>query len=135
MVSILLVEDHVILANSLVAFLNRHDDLHVAAVAHTGADAVAQLPQLAVQLVLVDISLPDISGIDLVGIIVASYPKLPCLMLSGFSERIYVNRALTEGARGYVLKGNPEGLIEAVLSVLAGRIFLSKDLDSSDAQW
>jgi DNA-binding NarL/FixJ family response regulator len=128
MPALLLVEDHANLADILVRFLRRQESLDVCAVVHSGEAALERLPHLAVDLVLVDVSLPGMSGIDLVAAIRIQQPDLPCLVLSGHSEPAYVHGALESGARGYVAKGNPRTLLEAVQRVLDGETFLDPDL-------
>jgi DNA-binding NarL/FixJ family response regulator len=81
-----------------------------------------------VDLVLVDVSLPNMSGIELVAMIRQQMPQLRCLMLSGHNELEYVRRALAAGAWGYVTKGNPRVLLEAIQDVLAGETYLSEEL-------
>ena len=128
MPTILMVEDHAPLAQILTRFLREKGNMEVVAVARTGKEALAQLPELAVDIVLVDVSLPAMSGIDLVGILSEEYPDLPCMMLSGHRRHTYVKRALDAGARGYVTKDNVSAILEGVRSVLKGEIYLSDDV-------
>jgi DNA-binding NarL/FixJ family response regulator len=108
--------------------LSRFGDTTVAALVSTAEAALEQLPCLAVDLALVDVSLPAMSGIELVSAIHQAYPDLRCIMLSGHHEHDYVRRALAVGAQGYVLKENPLDLIEAVRAVSSGATFLSAEL-------
>ncbi len=128
MTALLIVEDNTTFANTMVHFLNRIGELTVAALAPTAEAALEQLPQLTVDLVLVDVSLPAMSGIELVAAIRRQHPDLRCIMLSGHHERDYVRRALAAGAQGYVLKENPLDLLEAVRTVMAGETYLSMEL-------
>lgn len=128
MPTILMVEDHAPLAQILIRFLREKGNMEVVAVARTGKEALAQLPELTVDIVLVDVSLPAMSGIDLVGILSETYPDLPCMMLSGHRRHTYVKRALDAGARGYVTKDNVSAILEGVRSVLKGEIYLSDDV-------
>lgn len=128
MVSLFLVEDHEILSYTLARFLSSQETLTVVATVPTAEAALEQLPHLVVDLVLVDVSLPAMNGIELVAHLQEHFFHLPCLMLSGHREPAYVRRALAAGARGYVLKGNPDTLLDAVPRVLAGEIYLSKEL-------
>lgn len=128
MTALLIVEDNATFAHTMIQFLNRLDGFTVAALASTAEDALAQLPQLAVDLALVDVSLPGTSGIELVATIGREYPHIRCIMLSGHHEYGYVRRALAAGAQGYVLKENPLDLIAAVEAVMAGETFLSAEL-------
>lgn len=128
MSAILLVEDNAILASTLVRFLSRQDNLTAVKVASSAEAALEQFPQAAVDLVLVDVSLPGMNGIDLVARLHEQYPALHCVMLSGHNEASYVGRALAAGAKGYVVKSDPVAILEAVQSVLGGKTYLSKEL-------
>lgn len=128
MTTLLIVEDNATFAKTLIHFLSQFDGFTVAGRAATAEDALDQLPQLPVDLALVDVSLPGTSGIELLAAIRQEYPKLRCIMLSGHHDRVYVQRALAAGAQGYVLKENPLDLLEAVRAVLAGETYLSARL-------
>jgi len=128
--SILLVEDHQIFAKALLRVLSTNKDLDVVAIADTAEQALEQLPDLKVDLVLADISLPKMSGIDLVGKVREKYPGLPCAVLSGHNSLQYVRRALDAGARGYMVKENPGGILEGIKRVLNGELYISKEVES-----
>lgn len=130
MTALLIVDDNATFAGTLMHFLGRVNGFTVAGLAASGEEALAQLPQLTVDLALVDVSLPSISGIDLVVAIRQNYPALRCVMLSGHHELAYVRQALAAGAQGYVLKEKPLDLIEAIRTVMAGETFLSAELRS-----
>jgi DNA-binding NarL/FixJ family response regulator len=68
------------------------------------------------------------NGIELVAKLRHQAPELPCLMLSGHREHEYVQRALDAGAKGYVMKSEPEAILPAIKQVLAGEIYLSQAL-------
>ena len=96
--------------------------------ARTAEEALEQLPEITVDLAIVDVSLPGTNGIELVAAIRAQYSSLRCIVLSGHHEHVYVRRALAAGAQGYVLKEHPLDLIAAVRAVLAGETYLSAEL-------
>jgi DNA-binding NarL/FixJ family response regulator len=129
--SILLVEDHKVFANALLRVLRSNKDLDVVAVADSAEKALEQLPGLKVDLVLADISLPKMSGIDLVETLHAKYPELPCAVLSGHNTQHYVQSALDAGARGYMVKENPVGILEGIRRVLNGELYISKEVEST----
>jgi DNA-binding NarL/FixJ family response regulator len=83
---------------------------------------------MKVDLVLIDVSLPTMNGIQLAGMIHDQYPNLQCLMLSGHLTPFYVKRSLEAGARGYVLKDDIPGVLEGVERVLEGEIYVSSAL-------
>lgn len=126
--NIYIVEDHPLVQRILSEVLKRLLKMHVAGMATSGQEALNQLPIQWVDLVLVDVSLPDMDGIDLVKQLHRQRPSLPCVMLSAHQEISYVQRALAAGARGYIAKGNPLELKDAIGQVLEGVIYLSEPL-------
>jgi DNA-binding NarL/FixJ family response regulator len=128
MPNLLIVEDNAILADTLVKFLRNPGQMTVVAVVPSAEAALALLPKLTVDLVLVDVALPGMNGIDLVAILREQYPKLPCLMLSGHKEAHYIQRALAAGARGYVVKDNAVTLLAAVQRILSADTSPDKDV-------
>jgi DNA-binding NarL/FixJ family response regulator len=133
MISLLLVEDHPVFAEALVHVLQEKEDLEVAKVVDTAEKALLALPDLAIDLALVDVSLPRMSGIELVGELNRIYPEIPCLMISGHMSSNYVRRSLEAGARGYAIKDSAAGIVEAIRSVLMGEIYVSKEIHSYDS--
>jgi DNA-binding NarL/FixJ family response regulator len=125
---LLLVEDNAILASMLVRFLSSQGNLSVAAVALSAEAALEELSHTHVDLVLIDVALPGINGIELVAILSQQYPDLKCLMLSGHAGADYVGLALAAGAKGYVVKSDPYAILDAVHDVLEGKAYLSKEL-------
>ena len=128
MCSILLVEDHKIMADALVRVLNKKGNFKIADVAESAEEALERLPNLQVDLALVDVVLPHTSGIELVSKIREQYPELPCLMISSWNAEQYVKRSLVAGARGYVLKDDVHEVIDGIRHVLKGGTYLSKQI-------
>jgi DNA-binding NarL/FixJ family response regulator len=87
-------------------------------------DGASPLPDL----VLVDISLPGMSGVDLLTELRRRYPDLPCLIVSAHSHPSYAQQVLDRGARGYVAKEEATAIIEAIKLVLKGEIYLSEGI-------
>jgi DNA-binding NarL/FixJ family response regulator len=79
-------------------------------------------------LVLVDLLMPEMSGLELLNQLNDSYPGLPCLVLSGHGEGFYIRQALKAGARGYILKGNPPEIGLAIETIRRGGTYLNPDL-------
>lgn len=102
--------------------------MEVASVVNSAEQAIAQIPDLNVDLVLVDVSLPGRSGLSLVLVLHQKYPDLPCIMLSGHLSSQYVRRALDVGARGYLIKDHPDAILEGIQHVLDGKIYVSAEL-------
>lgn len=128
--SILLVEDHPGFAKALMSMLAQNPSLQIVAIAESGEAAQTYLRQTKVDLVLVDYSLPDTSGVSLVESLVAEYPDLVCAMLSGHLSLQHARRALNVGARGYMIKDNPLGILAGIPRILKGEIYLSDELRS-----
>jgi len=136
MASILIVEDHHQVAELLARLLHRRSDHSVIGVAASAEEALERLDHLSddrgggqlPDLALIDVSLPEMNGIELLQALHSSFPELPCLMLSGHKENHYVQRSLAAGARGYVTKEQPGSLLEGVRQVLAGQIFVAEEL-------
>jgi DNA-binding NarL/FixJ family response regulator len=121
--SVLVVEDHAIFTSALLRLLQK-GNIEVKDVATTAEQAIEKLANLQVDLVLVDISLPHMSGLDLVAELHKQRPELPCMVLSGHIASHYVRRSLASGARGYVVKDNVEGIFEGIRRVLQGEIYI-----------
>ena len=128
MPSILLVEDHAIFAQALLRMLRDRGHLDVIAVARSAEEALERIPNLEVDLVLVDVSLPKRSGISLVIALHAKYPDLPCVMLSGHLSTHYARRSIEAGARGYLIKDDGAGILKGIQHILDGEVYVSKEL-------
>ena len=128
MSSILIVEDHAILGKALVRLLTEKANQRVVAVVGSAEEAIERLPDLDVDLAMVDVSLPKMNGIQLVAYLHEHYPELPCLVITGHLIPFYLERSLEAGARGYVLKDDVAGILEGVQSVLEGGTYISKAL-------
>lgn len=126
--SILLVEDHAGFANALHQMLSHNPKFQIVAVADSGETALEYLRQSKVDLVLIDYSLPDMSGINLLQALQQDYPDLPCAILSGHLSAQYARRALEAGARGYLIKDNPLGVLSGLPRILKGEIYVSEEL-------
>ncbi len=135
---IFIVEDHLYMREMLRQYLAADPRFDVCGAAATGEEALETLISAdaaeadpaagAADLMLVDMSLPGMSGADVVRALLERRPALRCLMYSGHSERRYVEQALSAGAHGYVLKGDPDELAEAIERVLSGETYFSGPL-------
>ena len=126
MTSILLVEDHEIFARVLQRVLIERGHLDVVAVAQSAEEALEMIAGLEVDLVLVDVSLPNRSGISLVLSLQQQYPELPCVMLSGHVSQHYARNSLAAGARGYLVKDHADEILTGIKRVLQGEIYVSE---------
>ena len=128
MTSILLVEDHAIYAGVLLRLLQERGHLEIVAVARSAEEALEKIPELELDLVLVDVSLPQRSGISLVIALHSKYPDLPCVMLSGHVSQHYARSSLAAGARGYLVKDHVHEILEGIQRVLQGEIYVSEEV-------
>jgi DNA-binding NarL/FixJ family response regulator len=126
--SIFLVEDHAGFANALNNMLSQNQDLKIVAVAETAEEALEQLRGLKVDLVLIDFSLPDMTGLNLLERLHHEHPDLRCAILSGHLLPQHARRALDVGGRGYLIKDNPLEILEGIQSILRGDYYVSEEL-------
>lgn len=125
-VRILLADDHTILRKGLRLLLEREPDFHVIAEAANGREAVERALQHTPEVVLMDIAMPLLNGIEATKRISVESPRTAVIILSVHSDEAYILRALKAGARGYLLKDSAEqDLIQAVRVVAAGKAFFS----------
>ena len=130
MYKILIVDDHPVLANGLKTLLEEYKMSSNADIAISGKDCNKKLEATEYDLILLDINLPDTSGIDLCETIHKNYPSTKILALTSFSEFTCVNNMMTNGASGYVLKNAmPEEIIKGIETVMSGEIFLCHEVD------
>ncbi|SDV46572.1 response regulator [Chitinasiproducens palmae] len=129
MTTLLLVDDHAIIRQGVAQLLSDRKAIDQAVEAASGAEALAMLEQTRCDMVMLDISLPDISGIDVLQRIKRHWPQLPVLIFSMYHEEQYGVRALKSGAAGYLSKAASTGeMLAAVRQVLSGRKYVSQSL-------
>jgi DNA-binding NarL/FixJ family response regulator len=123
---ILLVDDHVVVRDGLRALLETSQDFEVVGVASNGREAIEEANRLYPDVVVMDIAMPDLGGVEATRRITEKVPQCHVLILSMFVSAEHVFRALQAGARGYVLKESAGGeLVEAIRTVRAGHRYLS----------
>lgn len=128
-VRILIVDDHPMIRDGITAHLASQPDLQVCGEADSEDQGVELVRQLCPDLTLVDVGLKSGNGIELVKRVRATNPTAKILVVSGFQESLYAERALRAGAMGYLFKQEShEKLIEAIRTVLAGSRFVSAAL-------
>lgn len=126
MIRIVLADDHAVMRGGLRLLLEQQKDFHVLAEASDGREAVALAEALKPDVVVMDITMPNLNGIEAARQIVAKQPHIAVVVLSMHSDEGYVLRALKAGARGYLLKESAEAdLLLAVRSVSDGKAFFS----------
>jgi len=126
---IIIVDDHPIVRQGLTELINSEDDLLVCGQAEDAHEAMKNIKKLNPDLAVVDISLKETSGMELIKDIKAQYPHMPVLALSMHDELLYAERALRAGAAGYVMKQEAtENVIAAIRKVLTGQLYISEKM-------
>jgi two-component system response regulator NreC len=128
-IRILLADDHTVMRRGLRLLLESQPDFNVVAEAADGREAIAQAEAVEPDVAVVDIAMPNLSGIEAAQRMNTAVPHTAVVILSMHSDEGYVLRALKAGAKGYLLKDSAEGdLIEAIRAVHQGRTFFSAEI-------
>jgi DNA-binding NarL/FixJ family response regulator len=128
---ILLIEDHRMMREGLRQLISQEPDLQVCCEAADAQQALACIAKGKPDLALLDISLPDKNGLELLKDIRALDPDLPVLVVSMHDENLYAARILRAGGRGYIMKHEGgEKLMQAIRQVLAGQVYVSGQMSS-----
>jgi two-component system, NarL family, response regulator NreC len=128
-IRILLADDHNIMRGGLRLLLERHPEFKVVSEASDGRQTVEQSELMKPDIVVLDIAMPNLNGIEAAQRISATLPQTAIIILSMHSDEGYVLRALKAGARGYLLKDSAENdLIEAIRAVSQGKAFFSPEI-------
>ena len=131
----LIVDDHPITRAGLVQLINHQPDLEVCGEADTASKALSGLTVCNPDIAVIEIALPDKSGLELIKDMTALRPRLPILVMSRHDESLYAERALRAGARGYVTKRESgEKLMGAIRRVGSGNIYLSESMSDQILQ-
>jgi DNA-binding NarL/FixJ family response regulator len=130
-IRLLVVDDHPIVREGLAHLLDREQDMRAEWQASSIKDALNVCRSCAPNMAVVDLSLGDGSGLDLIKLMRASQPSMPILVMSMHDESLYADRALRAGARGYVMKHvAPKHIVAAIRQVREGHIYLSDRMRS-----
>jgi DNA-binding NarL/FixJ family response regulator len=125
-VSVMLADDHAVVRDGLRALLEGGNDLQVVGVAGNGREAVAEALRLRPDIVIMDIAMPELDGVEATRRIVEKSPETRVLILSMYLSAEHIYRALQAGAQGYVLKESAgEEVVDAIRALRAGKRYLS----------
>lgn len=126
MIRIGIVDDHVIVRTGLRQYLSEHVDFRVNGEAANGREAIELVQSTEIDVLLLDVSMPEQGGVEALARIKAKAPGLPVLILSGFPESLYALPLMRQGASGYLNKDcDPEEIAKAIRLVALGRKYVS----------
>jgi two-component system invasion response regulator UvrY len=129
MIKVIVVDDHPVVRRGLKQIIEDEPDMKVAGEAKNAGECFSLVRKMECSLVLLDISLPDKNGFDVLKQLRYEHPKLPVLILSIYQEDQYAVRFIKAGASGYLMKeGAPEELVKAIRKVHAGGKYVSASL-------
>jgi DNA-binding NarL/FixJ family response regulator len=132
MIRVLLVDDHNLVREGLKQIISARSDMAVAAEAANGDEALSLVKAREFDVAVLDMSMPGLSGLDLIKRLKLERPKLRMLVLSMHGEKQYAARALKAGASGYLTKDSaPEQLVAAILKISAGGVHISETAAAS----
>ncbi|HET6566522.1 MAG TPA: response regulator transcription factor [Rhodothermales bacterium] len=130
-IRVMLVDDHPAIREGIAAAIRSKLDLEVCSETGMADEALDMIKRVDPDVAVVDISLGDVHGLDLVYNIRTQFPKVQVLVFSMYDENVYAERALRAGAAGYLMKSEPlQGLVDAIRTVMRGEVYLSRDLAS-----
>ncbi len=129
MIRVLLVDDHAVVRTGFRLLLQSHAEVSVAGEADSGEAACRRYVELDPDVVVMDLAMPGMGGLEALKRIRAHHPQARVLALSAHDDLVHARRALTEGALGFLSKRSaPEALFEAVATVASGRRYLDADM-------
>lgn len=124
-IKVMLVDDHAVVRMGFRLLLDGTPDVRVVAEAESGEDAIRKLQEVKPDIVVLDLSMPGIGGLEALSRILAREPAIRVLVLTAHEDAMHARRVLKAGARGYLSKRSaPEAMIHAIHQVMQGRTFL-----------
>lgn len=131
-IKLMIVDDHVMIREGLKQLLSLEDDIEIVAEASSGLECLELLEKHDVDVILMDIKMPGINGIEATRLVCSKYPHVKVIMLTIYKDDEYVTNAIQAGAKGYVLKkvGRDE-LINVIHNIMADQAFLDASVTAS----
>ncbi len=128
-VRIYIVEDQQIIIDGLCALLSTESSIVMTGFTQKGQEALERIPEIDPDVLILDIQMPGMDGLEVLEKLMKDRPEQKVLMLTGFDETSLIRKAFALGARGYILKNIPkEGLVEAIHTVASGRRYLDDEV-------
>lgn len=132
MIKVIIVEDQALVRGAISALLDFEENINVVAQAENGALAIPLIEQFTPDIVLTDIEMPEVSGIELVEKIAVEHPKIKTMIMTTFSRCGYIKRSIRAGVSAFILKEAPtEYLVEAINKVIQGKKVIDPELAMS----
>lgn len=129
-IKVVVIDDHKMVVEGLRKLIDESQSAVVCDVAYTGSDALAVIGRCSPNVVLLDINLPDASGLDLCKEIKSLFPDLKIVALTSYSDYSVVKRMMANGASGYVIKNAmPDEIILSIETVFNNQLFLCEEID------
>ena len=129
-VRIMIADDHAMVRDGLKLILEAEDDLAVVGMAEDGRDAIVRAATLRPDIIVMDIAMPQMNGIEATGTIRRSVPEARVIILSMHQTREHIHRAMQAGAQGYILKESAgTEVVKAVRAVMKGHRYFGNGLD------
>jgi len=132
-IKILLVDDHPIFLDGIHAILETNDDFIIAGEAKNGYEAIDLVNEVHPDIILMDVAMPELNGIEATKRIAELFPDIKILALSIYSGKRFVKEMLEAGAVGYLLKDNaPEKLVTAIYRIANGDTYINRSVSNED---
>lgn len=128
-VRVLIADDHAVVRKGIKSMLQSRNDIEVIGEAENGLEAMAKCTELQPDVLLLDIAMPELNGLEAIKLVKAETPAVAVVILSMHDNDAYIQKVLKSGALGYVLKASPASEIhEAVIAASRGKYYLSEDI-------
>ena len=132
MIKIMIVDDHIIVREGLKQLLSINSEIEVIAECSSGLECLTLLEKISPDIILMDVRMPGINGIETTRLVCQKYPHLKIIMLTIYDDDKYVTEAIQAGAKGYVLKKvNRDELIKVIHHVMESRVFLDPNVTAA----
>ena len=129
MVRLIITDDHPIVKDGLQTILAKEKDIEIVAYVSNGIDLLEMLGHITADVILMDVNMPGMNGIEATQYVKARYPNMKILCFSQYDDKRFVRQVLKRGANGYLLKNShPDEMIRAIKTVAGGDMYLSDEL-------
>lgn len=128
-IKIIIADDHEILASGISSMLSKYDEFQILGTAKDGLEVLKFVKRIPVDVVLMDLNMPNLNGIETTEVLKKDFPEVKILILSMFDREGYIQNALDAGVDGYLLKNVDEAeMVSAIKRIIAGKTYFSQDV-------